>query len=187
MAVAAFGRPCLARSSEQRRMVDGGGGSASDPDQNLIAHPGPPGDSRKLLRLAHEHRDLIAPVPLPERVPEAFVLQGEGKLVLAPVADRPMGAGDQVQLGIPNQVPGSHSGVDSLELPRPGHRLAGLLGDEEVSHAVNGQELGIVEVPDHPVVGEVLEEQGHPVFRIRPDGEEDGLLVDLAPEFDRIA
>ena len=36
-------------------------------------------------------------------------------------------------------------------------------------------------------MGEILEQQGRPVLCSRPDGKEDGPLVDLAPDLDRIA
>lgn len=98
-----------------------------------------------------------------------------------------MGAGDQVRLGVLDQVPGSHSGVDPLELPGFRRRLARLLGNERILHAVHGQELGVVKIPDHAVMGEILEEQGDPVLRIGPHGEVDRLLVDLAPDFYRVA
>jgi hypothetical protein len=167
-------------------MVNRCGGRTPDPDQDLVAHPSLFGDPLEVHRRTHEDTDLVAPVPLPGRVPEALVLKGKSELILATLADRPMGAGDQIRLRILDQGPNGHSGMDPLGLPGPRGLLVEPFCHEVVTHAVSGQKLGIIEVPEHAVMGEILQEQGHPVQRIGADGEKDRLPVDLAPDLERI-
>jgi hypothetical protein len=187
MAVAPFLRRRLAGCDQQRRMVNRSGGRAPDPDQDLVAHPGLFSDRLEVHRRTHENSDLVAPVSLPGRVSEALVLKGKGELILATRADRPMGAGDQIRLRILDQIPKGHSGLDPLGLPSPWSLLFVPFRHEIGTHAVAGQKLGVIEVPDHAVMGEILQEQGHPVQRIGADGEKDRVPVDLAPDLERVA
>lgn len=55
------------------------------------------------------------------------------------------------------------------------------LGHEIVFNRLYCQELGIVKVPDHPVMGKVLKEESQPSVGVRPDGEGDVSLMNPAP------
>jgi hypothetical protein len=48
--------------------------------------------------------------------------------------------------------------MDPLGLPGSWGLLVEPFCHEVVTHAVSGQKLGIIEVPDHAVMGEILQE-----------------------------
>jgi len=59
------------------------------------------------------------------------------------------------------------------------------LGHEVVFNPLYCQELGVVEIPDHTVMGKVLEEKSQPSVGVSPDGEGNVLALDRSPELDR--
>lgn len=55
------------------------------------------------------------------------------------------------------------------------------LAHEVVFNPLDCQELGVVEVPNHPMMGEVLKEERHPSVGIGSDSEGDVSLMNPAP------
>ncbi|MEE9521758.1 MAG: hypothetical protein V3W05_03030 [candidate division NC10 bacterium] len=58
------------------------------------------------------------------------------------------------------------------------------LGHEVILNAVDRQKLAVIEVPDHPMVGEILEQNGYPSIGVGADGEGNVLAVDPRPQID---
>jgi len=91
---------------------------------------------------------------------------------------------DEIARLVPHEGPGRHSGVHAGGLSRSRFLLIRDLGNEVVFDPLHGEELGIIEVPDHAVVGEVLEQQGHPPVGIGADAKGDVLTVNACPDLD---
>ena len=58
------------------------------------------------------------------------------------------------------------------------------LGHEVVFNPLDCQDLGVIKIPDHPMVGEVLEQKGYPSIGVGPDGKGNVLAVDPRPQID---
>ena len=86
-----------------------------------------------------------------------------------------MGTLGKVALLVPHEGPGGHSRVHPGCLA--GYRLCLIrcLGHEIVFNPMSCQELGVVEIPDHAVMGKVFEKDRHPSVRVGPDSYDNAL------------
>ena len=59
------------------------------------------------------------------------------------------------------------------------------LSEEIILDSFGREQLCVIEIPDHAVVGEVFEQDGDPALGVRPDGKGDRVANETAPDFDR--
>ena len=74
--------------------------------------------------------------------------------------------------------------MHACSLTGSGFFLIRSLGYEVVFNLLHREELGIIKIPDHPVVGEVFEQKGYPSVGVGPDGKGNVLAVDPRPQID---
>lgn len=137
-------------------MINGLPGWRAKSNVNLIAHPGIFADPFELLTWADKNRDLIGPSHLPKRISQIFVVIGKGELVLYKIARLPVTNLFQITLFVPDQGPGSHSGVHACELPGFWLFLIWGFSNKVILDPFYCEQLSIVEISNHPMMLEIF-------------------------------
>jgi hypothetical protein len=159
------------------RMVDGVPGWSAQSDINLVAHPRIFRHAFKLFCWPHENSNLISASQLPKGISWIFIPIGKGKFVFHTLPEFPKRC-FQITVFVPDQGRGDHSGVDSGKLARPRLFLGRRPSKKIILNSLNRKYLCVVEVPDHPVMLEILEQKSQPLRGIRAHAKIDDPIVD---------
>lgn len=172
-------------SGSQWGPIDGLGRWTAQANQGLIAHPHRIVNPRIPGLRSDEDGQHIGAVALPQGVTQVVVAQRKEQFVLPGLANAARGTGEQVAVRILDQDAGGHSRMHTTGVARAWLALLRACRNEVVTNTLGGEQLGVVEISDHAMVGEVFEQDGDPAVGIRPYGKGDGVANETAPDFDR--
>ncbi len=119
---------------------------------------------------------------LPQDIAKIIVALRKGKFVLSVTPHGAVPTRQYVVLRVLDQDAGRHSGMNPGGLAIHRLELRCMLCDKIIIDTCPSEQLGVVEISDHPVVWEILKQDRHPAIRIGTHRKSDIVPNEAAPD-----